>query len=192
MGLVFKKDRLQKVLEGRKTQTRRTSRNTLKVGKVYLIRCRYFEKAKVLIIRKFKQRLGDISLEDVRKEGFDSLEEFQACWARIHGSWRPDIIVTVYEFKLARPEREPLEFSRRALIHGSTKLNSPGSSVRRSQRRTGEEHSKHPDQGSCKHEKSRFLSLQRQHRIFSFHLSGSSGSTTALYCRQAKKIWRNP
>ena len=107
MGLVFKEDNLLKILEGRKTQTRRTSRNELRIGKVYPIRCRYFERAKdkALITRKFKQRLGDISLEDARKEGFDSLEEFQACWTRIHGSWNPDIIVTVYEFKLARPER---------------------------------------------------------------------------------------
>jgi len=116
MGLVFKKDNLEKILQRRKTQTRRTSRNELRVGKVYPIRCRYFEKAKVkvLITRKFKQRLGDISLKDVRKEGFDSLEEFQAYWTRIHGSWNPNLIVTVYEFKLVMPEREPLEFSRRA------------------------------------------------------------------------------
>jgi len=113
VGLVFKKDNLEKVLQRRKTQTRRTSRNELRIGKVYPARCRYFElaKVKVLIIRKFKQRLGDISLEDVRKEGFETLEEFQASWTRIHGSWKPDIIVIVYEFKLVMPEREPLEFS---------------------------------------------------------------------------------
>ncbi len=115
MGLVFKKDRLQKGLEGRKTQTRRTSHNELKVGKVYPVRCRYFERAKVkvLITRKFKQRLSEISEVDVKKEGFETLEEFQACWTRIHGSWNPNLIVTVYEFKLARPERKPSEFSRR-------------------------------------------------------------------------------
>ena len=115
MGLVFKKDNLEKVLQRRKTQTRRTSRNELRIGKVYPIRCRYFERAKVkvLIIRKFKQRLGDICIADVRKEGFETFEEFQACWTRIHGNWNPDIIVTVYEFKLARPECEPSEFSRR-------------------------------------------------------------------------------
>jgi len=76
-------------------------------------RALYFERAKVkvLITRKFKQRLSEISEVDVKKEGFETLEEFQACWTRIHGNWKPDIIVTVYEFKLARPEREPLEFS---------------------------------------------------------------------------------
>jgi len=96
------------------------ARNQLQVGKVYPIRCRYFERAKVkiLIIRKFKQWLGDISLEDVRKEGFETLEEFQACWTRIHGMWDPNLIVIVYEFKLVMPEREPLEFSRRlACMH---------------------------------------------------------------------------
>ena len=102
MGLVFKEDNLQRVLEGRKTQTRRLGNNRLRVGRVYSVKCRYFDKGKdkVLITRKFKQRLGEISLKDVRKEGFDSLEEFQACWSRIYGGWQPDQVVIVYEFRL--------------------------------------------------------------------------------------------
>ena len=67
----------------------------------------------MLITRKFKQRLSEISEVDVKKEGFETLEEFQACWTRIHGSWNPNLIVIVYEFKLVSPEREPLEFPRR-------------------------------------------------------------------------------
>ena len=56
----------------------------------------------IIIIRKFKQRLGDISLEDVGKEGYSSIEEFQRAWEEVHGlgGWNPDLIVTVYEFKL--------------------------------------------------------------------------------------------
>lgn len=102
MGLVFKEDNLKRVLEGRKTQTRRLGNNRLTVGRLYSVKCRYFEKGKdkVLITRKFKQRLGEISLEDVRKEGFASLEEFQAVWTRIYGRWDPGEVVTVYEFRL--------------------------------------------------------------------------------------------
>ena len=54
----------------------------------------------IRIIRKFRQRLGDISLEDVRKEGYGSLEEFKQAWIEINGSWDPDLVVIVYEFVL--------------------------------------------------------------------------------------------
>jgi hypothetical protein len=110
MGLVFKENNLCRVLEGRKTQTRRTGKHELQVGKIYSIKHRFFEKAtaKVLITRKFKQRLGDITLVDVKKEGFDTLEEFQAAWVRIYHGWNPKQIVTVYEFKLVGKERQLL------------------------------------------------------------------------------------
>jgi hypothetical protein len=102
MGLVFKENNLKRVLEGRKTQTRRTGKYELHIGKTYPVRHKYFEKgkARVLITRKFKQRLSEITLKDVKKEGFDTLEEFQAAWVRIHHGWNPKQIVTVYEFKL--------------------------------------------------------------------------------------------
>ena len=47
-------------------------------------------KAKVLITRKFKQRLGDITPKEIKKEGFDTLEEFQAAWVQIHHGWNPN------------------------------------------------------------------------------------------------------
>jgi hypothetical protein len=93
---------LQKILAGEKTQTRRLHRKGWKVGRVYGLRSRRFEKAQhhIIITRRFKQRLGDISIKDVQKEGFRTLEQFQAAWVRIHGGWNPDKIVTAYEFKL--------------------------------------------------------------------------------------------
>ena len=102
MGLVFKENNLKRVLEGRKTQTRRAGKYELQIGKIYPVKHKYFEKgkAKVLITRKFKQRLGDITPKDVEKEGFDTLAEFQAAWIRIHHSWHPEKVVTVYEFKI--------------------------------------------------------------------------------------------
>jgi hypothetical protein len=57
-------------------------------------------KAYIRITRKFYQRLGDISLEDVRKEGFQSLDEFKHTWESIHGVWQPDLIVIAYEFEI--------------------------------------------------------------------------------------------
>ena len=104
--MLFKKWHIELILAGRKTQTRRLPDKSANyhVGRVYGIRDRWFSKpeAHILITRKFRQRLGDISLEDVGKEGYSSLEEFQRAWEEVHGpgSWRPNLIVTVYEFKL--------------------------------------------------------------------------------------------
>jgi len=99
---LFKRKHIKKILEGKKTQTRRIHKHTWKVGKVYSIRDRWFSKPQghILIIRKFRQRLEDISLEDVKKEGYNSLREFRRVWEEIHGSWDPEQVVTVYEFKL--------------------------------------------------------------------------------------------
>jgi len=99
---IFKRHNLQKILEGRKTQTRRIHKHTWQVGKVYALRDRWFSKpqAHIIVTRKFRQKLGEIRLEDVKKEGFSSLEEFKAEWERLHGKWNPEQVVWVYEFKL--------------------------------------------------------------------------------------------
>ena len=39
-----------------------------------------------------------------KKEGFDTLQEFQAARVRIHHGWNPNQIVTVYEFKLVNQQ----------------------------------------------------------------------------------------
>jgi hypothetical protein len=101
---IFKRRHLRKVLAGEKIQTRRTHKHTWKLGKTYSIRDRWFSKPQghILVTRRFRQRLGDISPEDIRKEGYSSLEEFKQAWEKIHGpkSWNPDQIVICYEFKL--------------------------------------------------------------------------------------------
>jgi len=103
--MLFKKKHIKMILAGRKTQTRRIPGKSANysVGRVYAIRDRWFSKAQgyILITRKFRQRLGDISLEDIRKEGYGSLEEFCRAWEEIHGpeSWQPSFTVTAYEFK---------------------------------------------------------------------------------------------
>jgi len=104
MLAIFKRRHLRKVLDGTKTQTRRTHRYTLQIGKTYAIRDRWFSKAQghIIITRKFRQRLGDINPEDVKKEGFSSLQEFQEEWEECYGpgSWNPKTVVIAYEYKL--------------------------------------------------------------------------------------------
>lgn len=103
---LFKRRHIHKIHEGQKTQTRRTHKRTWKLSKTYSIRASYFGKPEgnIKIIKKFKQKLGEISSEDVKKEGFNSLEEFRKAWEEINGkgSWDPEQIVTVYEFELVR------------------------------------------------------------------------------------------
>ena len=107
MTLLFKKHHIKLILSGRKTQTRRIHKHKLKVGKTYAVKTRWFGKPlfRVVITRRFQQKLGEISLEDVKKEGYSSLEEFRRAWMQIYGSWNPDQVVTVYEFKLYSHKR---------------------------------------------------------------------------------------
>jgi hypothetical protein len=102
MVLVFKRPLLLLILAGRKTQTRRISRRQLQQNRIYPILDNYREGAKayVRIIRKFQQRLADISPSDIKKEGFNTLEEFKAAWISLYGAWQPETTVTVYEFEL--------------------------------------------------------------------------------------------
>jgi hypothetical protein len=101
---LFKRKYLDLILQGRKTQTRRTHKYEWTAGKTYGIRDRWFDRptARILITRKFRQRLGDITLIDVRKEGYETLESYKKAWEEIYGpgSWNPELVVTVYEFVL--------------------------------------------------------------------------------------------
>lgn len=98
-----------KALEGTKTQTRRLSTRTYTPGRTYGVRCSRFDKsqAHIQIMNSKIQRLDDISPEDVKAEGFATLEEFKEAWTKINGSWNPDQNVTAYEFKIIK--KEPLK-----------------------------------------------------------------------------------
>jgi hypothetical protein len=99
---LFKKQLLAKVLDGSKVQTRRTHKSEWTIGEKYGVRTGWLAKAEgyIVITRKWRERLGDISQEDVRKEGFSTNAEFKEEWTKINGSWDPDRIVIAYEFRL--------------------------------------------------------------------------------------------
>ena len=110
MLAIFKRRHLRKILEGTKTQTRRIHKYTLTIGKTYAVRDRWFSKPQghILVTRKFRQQLGDISLEDVHKEGFSNFEEFKQEWEECYGprSWNPNTVVIVYEYILKDTKTE--------------------------------------------------------------------------------------
>jgi hypothetical protein len=99
---IFKPKHLNLILQGTKTQTRRISRYRLKIGKAYAARSKMLEpaQARIVITRAWRQQLRDLTPEDVRKEGFNSLTEFKQAWIDIYGSWNPNQIVAAYEFRL--------------------------------------------------------------------------------------------
>ena len=106
--MLFKKDLLAKILDGSKVQTRRLSTRTYTPGRTYGVTCRRYQKpqAHITILRASQQRLGDITLADVKAEGFNTLEEFKETWAKINGNWNPDQIVTAYEFRKIEKAKE--------------------------------------------------------------------------------------
>ena len=107
-NVLFKKPLLAKIMDGTKTQTRRLSKRTYKAGRTYGVRSRRFDKstAHIQILQAQQQRLGDITLEDVKAEGFNTLEEFKDTWIKINGFWNPEQIITAYEFQLVKSKSD--------------------------------------------------------------------------------------
>jgi len=101
LTLFFKKQFITKIREGKKTQTRRLKQPRIKIGKTYNLRSSYTRvlTEKILITDIFQQYLGEISVEDIRKEGFDSLTEFINIWCEIYGNYDPEEIIWVVEFQ---------------------------------------------------------------------------------------------
>lgn len=107
--MLFKRHLLVKVLDGTKTQSRRPECNRLyHVGSIQPVKSTYFGKAEghVLIERRFKQRLKDMTEEEAHAEGYENLAAFRKEWPQI--TKRPlnlQEIVTAYEFH--KTEKRP-------------------------------------------------------------------------------------
>jgi len=106
--MLFKNILIPMILSGRKTQTRRKRSGVWKVGDIVAVKNRPSSKPAcfIQIVGKYRQRLGDLSLEDIRKEGFNNFEEFRKFWKKIYGEWNPKIFVTVYEFRVIKRRKK--------------------------------------------------------------------------------------
>ena len=102
---MFKRELLDLVISGKKTQTRRRHKNPLKEGRIYAVKRNWLEATGeyIRITKVYPQKLGDVSEEEAIKEGFSGLDKFREAWIRINGNWDPEMEVTVYEFELAEP-----------------------------------------------------------------------------------------
>lgn len=106
---LYRKLLLEKIRKGEKTRTTRPiepkpGRSVYSVGQIIGVRAGYTKfKDFVKITARHRERLGDLTQEDAKKDGFSSLEEFQKFWTDLYG-WNPDQVVWVYDFELAKKD----------------------------------------------------------------------------------------
>jgi hypothetical protein len=92
--LVTMEEDVQKVLEGKKTATRRNGRYA-DVGEIMELKGKRFAVEKV-----YSQTLGELTDEHARQEGYDSVEEYKQSILSFHPGmpWLPQMSVWVHEF----------------------------------------------------------------------------------------------
>ncbi|MCQ6280291.1 ASCH domain-containing protein [Bacillus sp. EB600] len=93
--LVTVKEDVQKVLEGKKTATRRNGRYA-DIGEVMTLEGKNF-----VVERVYSQSLGELTDEQARQEGYDSLEDYKQSILSMHPGmpWLPQMRVWVHEFR---------------------------------------------------------------------------------------------
>lgn len=114
--MIFRDESVRRILEQRKTQTRRAvpeaDRNGARrcrytVGGLYAIQPARNKpgvgKLEVTAVRR--ERLGDMPATDARREGFNRMGKFRDAWVDIHGNYDPDQPVDVITFRLVSEER---------------------------------------------------------------------------------------
>ena len=75
----------------------------VKVGRIYKVKTRMLSKeyaCKIRVLKLYKQRLGDMTIEDIYKEGYQSFSVFTKIWIDINHWWSANEIVDVVEFEL--------------------------------------------------------------------------------------------
>jgi hypothetical protein len=93
--LVTKEDDIQRVLSGEKTVTRRNGRYA-DLGEIMEHEGKKFEVFKV-----YQQALGELTDEEVKKEGFANVETYKEYILSMHPGmpWIPQAKVWVHEFR---------------------------------------------------------------------------------------------
>jgi len=103
--MIFSQEHIDMILEGTKSQTRRKS-NKYEIGKSYSIQPGRGKPgivgARIKITKKRREKLGDISLSDVHKEGYDSIDDFIKVVRRINGEWNPKQEMYVFDFETVK------------------------------------------------------------------------------------------
>ncbi len=92
--LITKPRDVEKVINGQKTATRRNGRYA-DIGEIMNLNSQQFEIKKV-----FTQKLGEVTDDDARKEGYENLEAYKQSILSLHPGmrWAPKMEVWVHEF----------------------------------------------------------------------------------------------
>lgn len=92
--LVTMPEDVNKVIEGRKTATRRNGRYA-DVGEIMVLNDKKF-----IVNRVYSQSLGELTDEHARQEGYGTVEEYKQSILSIHPGmpWLPQMRVWVHEF----------------------------------------------------------------------------------------------
>lgn len=102
--ILFKPEHVGPILAGRKTQTRRLGEKRWNAGAVHQCKTSMYAEpfARVRIISVRRERLGDISEEDVRREGYgENPDDYRNAWESIyHRPWEARLTVWVIDFEL--------------------------------------------------------------------------------------------
>jgi hypothetical protein len=112
--MMFKAELARLVLAGEKTVTRRLAKDNPR-SPWWLERCRYRAGSRLPVACSYsapplgwidvvsveRMRLGRLDADEARREGFTTVEEFEAAWTRINGSYDEDMLVWRVEFSPA-------------------------------------------------------------------------------------------
>ncbi|MCC3358535.1 ASCH domain-containing protein [Bacillus sp. REN16] len=92
--LVTMESDIKKVIEGKKTATRRNGRYA-DVGEIMTLEGQSFK-----IDRVYEQSLGELTDEDAKREGFNTVDEYKESILSYHPGmpWLPQMKVWVHEF----------------------------------------------------------------------------------------------
>ena len=103
--MIFKPELAKKVSAGAKTVTRRIIKDgerecRYKPNRVYALQSGRGKPSigQITVMDVCKQRLGEITYKDARKEGFRTTDEFRAYWTTLHGIYDQDQFVWVISF----------------------------------------------------------------------------------------------
>ena len=107
--ILFKKEFIDKILNGTKTETRRKGKKRWNVGAIHQLQLSYFDKepfAKVEILSVEECYLGEMTNADGVAEGFKSIVEFNEWWLNNYKVIDPTEKIWVVKFKLVENLRD--------------------------------------------------------------------------------------
>jgi hypothetical protein len=92
--MITRAEDVRKVLEGRKTATRRNGRYA-DIGEIMTLEGKEFK-----VDRVYAQSLGELTEENARQEGYETLEDYKNSILSMHPGmpWLPHMRVWVHEF----------------------------------------------------------------------------------------------